>query len=66
MCYNKLHTVCPALRIAPPHLRWPSAYGVAMAALPLLEAGKTLSPQELDAIYLRKPQAEQLRDRMKK
>ena len=66
LCYNKLHTICPALRIAPPHLRWPSAYGVAMAALPLLEAGKTLSPQELDAIYLRKPQAEQLRDRMKK
>lgn len=66
LCYNKLHTVCPALRLAPPHLRWPSAYGVAMAALPLLEAGKTLSPQELDATYLRKPQAEQLRDRMKK
>ena len=66
LCYNKLKPVCPALRIAPPHLRWPSAYGVAMAALPLLEAGKTLSPQELDAIYLRKPQAEQMRDRMRK
>lgn len=66
LCYNKLITQCPALRLAPPHLRWPSAYGVAMAALPLLEAGKGVRPQELDAVYLRKPQAEQLRDRMKK
>ncbi len=66
LCYNKLSTLCPALRLAPPHLRWPSAYGVAMAALPLVTAGKTLSPQELDAVYLRKPQAERMRDRMKK
>ncbi len=66
LCYNKLKPVCPALRLAPPHLRWPSAYGVAMAALPKLEAGETLSPQALDAVYLRKPQAEQMRDRMQK
>lgn len=66
LCYNKLNQCCPALRLAPPHLRWPSAYGVAMTALPLLEQGQFVTPQELDAIYLRKPQAEQLRERMKK
>ena len=52
------------LRLAPPELRYPTGYGVAAAALPLLQAGKTCAPQELDAFYLRRPQAE--RERMKR
>ena len=64
LCYNTLREQCIGLRLAPPELRYPTGYGVAAAALPLLQAGKTCSPQELDAFYLRPPQAE--RERMKR
>lgn len=64
LCYNTLKETCPGLHLAPPELRYPTGYGVAAAALPLLLAGKTSSPQELDAFYLRRPQAE--RERMKR
>lgn len=64
LCYNTLREKCTGLRLAPPELRYPTGYGVAAAALPLLRAGKTCSPQELDAFYLRRPQAE--RERMKR
>lgn len=64
LCYNTLREKCTGLRLAPPELRYPTGYGVAAAALPLLQAGKTCSPQELDAFYLRRPQAE--RERMKR
>ncbi len=64
LCYTKLSECCPGLRLAPPHLLYPTGYGVARAALPLFESGKTVSAQELDANYLRAPQAE--RERRKK
>lgn len=63
LCYTNLIPSCPQLTLAPPHLRYPSAYGVAMAALPHFMAGQTLTADTLDAVYLRKPQAEQMRDR---
>lgn len=55
LCYTKLNTTCPGLRLAPPHLRFASAYGVAMAALPVLERGEGVDAQTLDARYLRPP-----------
>ena len=61
MCYTEKRDYCPGLRLAPIHLRYPTGYGVARAALPLFEAGKTVSAQELDAKYLRAPQAERVR-----
>lgn len=64
LCYNTIREKCTGLRLAPPELRYPTGYGVAAVALPLLQAGKTCSPQELDAFYLRRPQAE--RERMKR
>ncbi len=62
LCYNKLTSCCPNLQLAPAHLRYPSAYGVAMAALPQLQQGLGVSAQALDATYLRKPQAERERE----
>ena len=62
LCYNTIKENCTGLRLAPSELRFATGFGVAAAALPLLRAGKTCSPQELDAFYLRRPQAE--RERM--
>lgn len=59
LCYTKLITTCPGLRLAPPHLRYASAYGVAMAALPVLERGEGVDAQTLDARYLRPPYVSQ-------
>lgn len=64
LCYNTLKDTCSGLRLAPSELRYPSGFGVAAAALPLLHAGAACSPQQLDAFYLRRPQAE--RERMKR
>ena len=64
LCYNTLKERCAGLRPVPSELRYPTGYGVAAAALPLLRAGSTCSPQELDAFYLRRPQAE--RERLKR
>lgn len=64
LCYNTLKETYNSLRLAPSELRYPTGYGVAAAALPLLRAGKSCTPQELDAFYLRRPQAE--RERMKR
>ena len=64
LCYNTLKDKCLGLRLAPPELRYATGFGVAAAALPLVRAGQTCSPQELDAFYLRRPQAE--RERMKR
>ncbi len=55
LCYTKLNSICPGLRLAPPHLRFASAYGVAMAALPVLQQGQGINAQALDARYLRPP-----------
>ncbi len=64
LCYNTLKESCPSLRPAPPELRFAGGYGVAAAALPLLQGGQACSPQMLDAFYLRRPQAE--RERLKR
>ena len=64
LCYNTIKDHCIGLCLAPPELRYATGFGVAAAALPLAQAGKTCSPQELDAFYLRRPQAE--RERMKR
>ncbi len=64
LCYNTLKERCSGLLPAPPELRFPTGYGVAAAALPLLQAGGGLDPQQLDAAYLRRPQAE--RERLKR
>lgn len=64
LCYNTLKERCAGLCPAPPELCYAAGYGVAAAALPLLRAGRTCSPQELDAFYLRRPQAE--RERLKR
>ena len=61
LCYTEKRDCCPGLRLAPAHLRYPTGYGVARAALPLFESGKTVSADELDAKYLRAPQAERAR-----
>lgn len=64
LCYNTLKEKCSGLCLAPPELRFATGYGVAAAALPLIRAGQTCTPQQLDAFYLRRPQAE--RERLKR
>ena len=64
LCYNTIKDSCIGLRLAPPELRYATGFGVAAAALPLIREGRTCTPQELDAFYLRRPQAE--RERMKR
>ncbi len=64
LCYNTLKETCSGLRLAPPELRYATGFGVAAAAMPLLRAGHTCTPQQLDAFYLRRPQAE--RERLKR
>ncbi|MCQ5129776.1 tRNA (adenosine(37)-N6)-threonylcarbamoyltransferase complex dimerization subunit type 1 TsaB [Butyricicoccus faecihominis] len=61
MCYNTLKEQCAGLALAPEELRWPRGTGVAAAALPYFERGEILSAQQLDAVYLRRPQAERER-----
>jgi len=61
LCYNTLEESCGGLRLAPSELRYPTAYGVAVAALPRLRNGQGTTPHLLDAVYLRKPQAERER-----
>ena len=53
---------CTGLQLAPAELRFAASLVFAAAALPLFREGKACSPQELDAFYLRRPQAE--RERM--
>ncbi|MFR4263112.1 MAG: tRNA threonylcarbamoyladenosine biosynthesis protein TsaB, partial [Butyricicoccaceae bacterium] len=62
LCYNTIKENCTGLQLAPAELRFATGFGVAAAALPLFREGKACSPQELDAFYLRRPQAE--RERM--
>ncbi len=63
MCYTKIIEICPHVVLAPSHLVYPSAYGVAMAALPRFLSGDTMTAEQLDAVYLRKPQAVQMREK---
>lgn len=55
------------LRIAPAHLRYQQAIGVAMAAQRLIECGKIVSSNQLLPSYLSLPQAQrELQKRLKK
>jgi len=61
LCLDCLQKAGVPCTLAPAHLRLQSAVGVAMAALPLIEAGQTCSAQELQPVYLRLSQAERER-----
>lgn len=65
LCYTNLNNLCPGLRLAPSHLRFAAAYGVAMAALPALERGEGVDAQTLDARYLRPPYVSQPKKKSK-
>ncbi|MCI8554532.1 MAG: tRNA (adenosine(37)-N6)-threonylcarbamoyltransferase complex dimerization subunit type 1 TsaB [Clostridiales bacterium] len=60
LCYNTLKDKLPC-RLAPPHLRYQQAAGVAMEAVGLAAAGQTVPAEELMPVYLRLPQAERER-----
>ena len=64
LCYNDAERRGQRLVLAPPHLRFQSAWGVARAALERARAGETVSGGELAANYLRLSQAE--RERLEK
>lgn len=52
-------------RLAPPHLVMQNAAGVALEAELQAAAGGLVSPQELEPVYLRPPQAQRLQERTK-
>ncbi len=56
LCYNTFSARVPGLVLAPPHLRFQQASGVAAQAA--LERDKAVSAEKLQPIYLRLPQAE--------
>lgn len=49
---------------APPHLNMPSAASVCTAAMDEIKESGTSSPDEVNAVYIRKSQAEQEKERM--
>lgn len=61
LCYTKLQDVGLDLRLAPPHLRFQSAWGVAQAARKLAGAGCLTDAAGLTPVYLRLSQAERER-----
>lgn len=61
LCYNNLNCAGIPARLAPPHLRLQSAWGVARAALALARAGKTVPGDQLIPVYHRLSQAERER-----
>ncbi len=61
LCYTKLKECCPGLRLAPPQLVYPTAWGVACAARAVLASGQGVSASALREQYLRAPQAERER-----
>ncbi|MEE3394965.1 MAG: tRNA (adenosine(37)-N6)-threonylcarbamoyltransferase complex dimerization subunit type 1 TsaB [Candidatus Onthomonas sp.] len=67
LCYNYGSTLGAALTLAPPHLRFQSAWGVARAALRRAAEGELTDAQGLNANYIRLSQAERERlERMQK
>ena len=59
LCYNALRETDPRLDLAPEHLRFQNALGVAAAAAAKLEQGETpVSSETILPVYLRAPQAE--------
>ena len=61
LCYNDASARGQQLKLAPPHLRYQSAWGVARAALEQARQGKLVSGADLTANYLRLSQAERER-----
>jgi tRNA threonylcarbamoyladenosine biosynthesis protein TsaB len=61
LCYNYGSKLGAAVKMAPPQLRFQSAWGVARAALVQAQQGNTCTAQELTANYIRLSQAEQER-----
>lgn len=61
LCYNDASARGLQLKLAPPHLRFQSAWGVARAALEQARQGKLVSGADLVANYLRLSQAERER-----
>ena len=61
MCYNALKDRGLEVRLAPEHLRWQTAWGVARAALDMAERGGLQSGAALKPAYLRLSQAERER-----
>ncbi len=67
LAHRLLRTQKVALHIAPAHLRYQQASGVAMAAKNLVELGKTVTSQQLLPSYLSLPQAQrELQKKLKK
>lgn len=61
LCYNSWSGTVTDLHLAPVHLRWQSAWGVARAALELARADKLIPGGELTPVYHRLSQAERER-----
>jgi len=64
LCYTTLKDLGLDVRLAPPHLQYQSAWGVARCALELVQAGRLTSANALAPNYHRLSQAE--RDRLEK
>lgn len=64
LCYNTLQNSIPGLLLAPAHLRYQTAVGVAAEAADHAAEGKLAAAESLLPVYLRLPQAE--RERLKK
>lgn len=64
LCYDQLSGSVPALSLAPPNMRYQSAWGVARAAWETAKAGGLISAGELVPEYHRLSQAE--RERLEK
>jgi tRNA threonylcarbamoyladenosine biosynthesis protein TsaB len=60
LCYNTLKGLFDC-RLAPPHLRYQQATGVAMEATVMAQAGQAVPAGQLLPLYLRLPQAERER-----
>ena len=61
LCYNELTKRGLPVRLAPPHLRWQSAWGVARSAEELARTGGLVTAAELAPVYHRLSQAERER-----
>ena len=61
LCYAALTEAGIPARMAPPNLRYQSAWGVARMALELARTGQTGSPNDLVPVYHRLSQAERER-----
>lgn len=63
LCFDYLTESHIPCRLAPPHLIMQNAMSVALEAEELAAAGKLVSPQALEPVYLRPAQADRLRQK---